>query len=75
MNTLELTLPTANTEDTLDIKYFIAAKLFEAGKLSIGQAADMSGLSKTSFAEIVGNYGVSIINYSAGEAVNDYAKL
>jgi len=43
---------------------FLASKLFEAGKLSLGEAADMAGLTKRTFAELLSEYGVSLINYS-----------
>jgi predicted nucleic acid-binding protein len=32
----------------------LAAKLYEAGKLTLGQAAEMAGLTKVAFAEILG---------------------
>ena len=37
---------------------FIASKLYESGKLSIGQAADMAGLTKRTFAELLPNFTV-----------------
>jgi predicted HTH domain antitoxin len=37
----------------------IASKLYEDGKLSSGQAAEVAGLSKKAFIEILGRYGVS----------------
>lgn len=44
---------------------FIAAKLYETGKISLGQAAEMTKLSKQTFAELLSDYGVSFINYSS----------
>ncbi|WP_256005855.1 UPF0175 family protein [Pedobacter deserti] len=40
---------------------FIAAQFYESGKLSLGQAADMARLSKRTFAELLSDYGVSLI--------------
>jgi predicted HTH domain antitoxin len=54
---------------------FLAAKLFEAGKLSLGQAAEMTGLSKKAFTEILKDYGVRYINYSLDDVLNDVKKL
>lgn len=54
---------------------FLAAKLFEAGKLSLGQAAIMTGLSKKSFVEILNDFGVTYINYSLDDILNDVKKL
>lgn len=57
--------------DEVETKKFLAAKLYEAEKLSLGQAAEMAGLSKTEFTEILSDYGVSLINYSSAEIVRD----
>ena len=38
-------------------------KLYETGKLSLGQAAKYAGYSKKAFMEILGKYGVSVFNY------------
>ncbi len=42
----------------------IASRLYEKGKLSLGQAAELVGLSKKTFLEVLGSYGVSVFNYS-----------
>jgi predicted HTH domain antitoxin len=64
MTTITLQLPDSLAEQEYDAVRFIAAKFYESGKLSLGQAAEMAGLSKSTFAELLGDYGVSIINYS-----------
>jgi predicted HTH domain antitoxin len=75
MTTLTLQVPHFLEENHLDTVRFIAAKLYEAGKLSLGQAAEMAGLSKPLFAEILSNYGVFYINYSAEDIFNDVARI
>ncbi len=50
---------------------FLAAKLYEAGKLSLGQAAELAGLSKTAFSEILSDFNVSLINYHPDEILRD----
>ena len=45
----------------------IAAKLYEKGKLSLGQAAELVGLTKREFMGELGKYGVSIF----GETLED----
>ena len=75
MTTLTLQVPDSLEENHLDTVRFIAAKLYEAGKLSLGQAAEMTGMSKSLFAEILSNYGVSYINYSAEDILNDVARI
>ncbi len=49
----------------------LATKLYERGKLSLGQAAEFVGLSKRAFMEILGDYGVSIFNYSGEDLEKD----
>lgn len=45
----------------------LAAKLYERGILSAGQAAEMVGLSKRAFVELLGKYGVSVFGYESLE--------
>jgi predicted HTH domain antitoxin len=49
----------------------IASRLYEKGKLSLGQAADLVGLSKRAFMEILGTYGVSVFNYPSSDLDRD----
>jgi len=50
-----------------DLSMIIAAKLYEDAILSAGQAAQMVGLSKRAFIEILGKYGVSIFSTSVSD--------
>ena len=72
---LTLTIPDELELDTKDVVKFLAAKLYESGKLSLGQAAGLAGFSKTAFAEILGDYGVSLFNYPVREIKRDAAKI
>jgi predicted HTH domain antitoxin len=71
--TLRLNVPDLSDMNEMDMQIFLAAKLFEAGKLSSGQAADLAGLSKRTFIEIVGKYGVSIFSQTEKELASDFA--
>lgn len=71
MKTLVLNLPSTIEVDEREIKNLIAAKLYEKGKMSLGQAAEFAGFSKRAFAEILGNYDVSIFNYPASDLESD----
>jgi predicted HTH domain antitoxin len=75
MNTIVLNVPDEMDFDAKETSRFLAAKLYEAGRLSLGQAAEVAGLSKTAFAEILGDYNVSLINYSVSEIQRDAAKI
>jgi predicted HTH domain antitoxin len=52
MTAITLEIPDSLAEYQNDTIRFIASKLYESGKLSLGQAADMAGLSKIAFSEI-----------------------
>lgn len=75
MTTLTLQVPDFLEKNHQDTVSFIAAKLYEAGKLSLGQAAEMTGLDKRTFAEALSNYGVSFINYTAEDILDDVARI
>ena len=67
---------TLNIPDTLDLDdrelaMLVATRLYEEGKLSLGQAAELAGLSKRTFAELLGNYNTSIFNYPASDLARD----
>ncbi|OAD21619.1 protein belonging to Uncharacterized protein family UPF0175 [Candidatus Thiomargarita nelsonii] len=55
-----------------EIAFILAAKLYEDGKLSLGQAAELAGVSKRTLMELLGNYDVSIFNYDAQEIEGDF---
>lgn len=67
MNTVEMkvSLPSTLSED--EARLLLAIKLYEVGKVSVGQAAKMAGLSKRAFMEMLGRYRVPVFNYSPDE--------
>jgi predicted HTH domain antitoxin len=75
MKNLILTIPENLDLNEREAKRFLAAKLFEAGKLSLGQAAELAELSKVAFAEILADYDVSLINYPASDIIKDAAQF
>jgi predicted HTH domain antitoxin len=50
----------------------LASKLYEKGVLSVGQAAQMTSLSKRTFMELLGHYQVSVLNYPAEDIMQDF---
>ena len=73
MRTVQLNIP-----DNLDLKDYdfsmiVASKLYEDAKLSAGQAAEMAGLSKRAFIEMLGKYGVSVFSTSISDLHSDIA--
>jgi len=69
MRTITIDLP--NSLELNDQEAKMGCKLYEMGKLSLGQAAELAGYSKRTFMELLSNYGVSIINYSPDELEQD----
>lgn len=62
MRTIQLQIPDSVEIGDRDAKMLLASRLYQTGKLSLGQAAEMLGLSKRAFMEILGDYEVSIFN-------------
>ena len=73
MDLLDLKIPTKANLDKNYVIRFLAAKLYESGKLSLAQAAQMVSMPTTDFAEILSQYGVSLFNYPASEIAGDAA--
>ena len=73
MKTLTVNLPDSKDFDNSDLSMLIASKLYEQGKLSLGQAAEVAGLTKRSFAELLSKYEVSVFNFPASEIAKDVA--
>jgi predicted HTH domain antitoxin len=71
VKTLTLNIPDTVDLDSREAAMLLAAKLYEQGRLSIGQAAELAGYSKRTFMELLGRYNVPIFNYDAGELAND----
>ncbi|HLS29492.1 MAG TPA: UPF0175 family protein [Flavobacteriaceae bacterium] len=71
MKTLTLNIPENLNLDDQELLMMLAAKLYEEKKLFLGQAAKLAGVSKRVFAELLGNFNVSIFNYSADELSKD----
>lgn len=71
MKTIQLNIPDTVDLNAREAKMLLASRLYEKGKLSLGQAAELVGLSKRAFMEILGDYDVSIYNFPTSELDND----
>ena len=71
MKKLSIEIPDTVELNENEVKIIIAGKLYEQGKLSIGQAADLAGFSKTAFIEIMGKFGFSLFSNSIKDLHHD----
>lgn len=71
MKTLTLNIPDNLDLDNNEVAMLVATKLYEQGKLSLGQAAEVVGLTKRTFAELLGKYNVSIFNFPSSDLSSD----
>jgi Uncharacterized small protein len=65
MGKLQIELPPEISEG--EARLLLAFKLYELGRLSLGQAARLAGYSKRAFMELLGRYGVPVIAYPPEE--------
>lgn len=75
MKSVTVNLPDEMKLDPKDVVKFLAAKLYEAGKLSLGHAADLASLSKVDFSEMLSDHNVSLFNYPASDIKRDSAQF
>ena len=73
MRTLHLHIPDSVDKNDSELTMMIAAKLYEDGTLSSGQAAELAGISKRTFIELLGKYGVSVFSTSLDDLESDIA--
>ena len=71
MKTLVLKIPDTLDLDDNEAAMLLASKLYEQGKLSLGQAAELAGYGKRTFMELLGKYNVPVFNYDPAELAND----
>jgi predicted HTH domain antitoxin len=72
MKTLSIKVPDNLEMDEQEAMLIITSKLFEQGKLTLGEAAEATGLSKRAYIEVLGIYGVSVFNLEAEDLASDY---
>ena len=71
MKSLTINIPNTADIDDNEARMSLASKLYERGKLTLGQAAELAGYSKETFMELLAEYNVDLINYPADELDED----
>ena len=64
-NVLEVELPSNLSED--EARLLLAIKLYEVGKVSLGQAAKLAGFSRRAFLAVLGRHKIPVFDYSPEE--------
>lgn len=71
MKTLVINIPNTADVDDKEARMSLASKLYERGKLTLGQAAELAGYSKETFMELLAEYNVAVVNYPVDELDED----
>ena len=66
-----VTFPVPDSVSESEARLLLALKLFETGRLSCGQAAELAGYSKRAFTQLLGRQRVPVFNYAADEVARD----
>ena len=69
---INIQLPEGLNLSPFDLSMMLASKLFEEGLITSGQGAEMTGLSKQAFLELLGKYGVSAFQSSPEDLEDDF---
>ena len=72
MTTMTIQVPEALEKEHDETIRLIAAKLYEAGKLTLGQAAEMCGMRKWGFPEILAKFNVDYFQYTSEDLINEF---
>ena len=67
MQTMEVMVPVPIGVSEADARYLLAVKLFETGRLSLGQAAELSGYSYRAFLEVLHQNKIPVVNYPSSD--------
>lgn len=72
MTTMTLNVPEELEKEHDDTVQFLAAKLYEAHKLSLKQAAEMCGINKWDFPEVLAKFNVPYFQYDGNDLLNEF---
>ena len=77
MNFLELKLPKTLIDDVSEkeMKLYLAIMLYKERKISIGQAADLAGLTLLDFTYELGKHKTSFTNITEGELEEELGRI
>lgn len=56
-----------------DARLMLSMKLFETGRLSLGQAAQMASYSKQGYMDVLGHHGIAVADYPSSDLAKETA--
>jgi predicted HTH domain antitoxin len=65
--------PFASFVDPDEGRLLMAIKLFEIGRATLGQAAELAGYTKAGFIDVLGHHGIPVLNSPAAELADEIA--
>lgn len=71
MKTLAIIFPESVESEEFELKMLLAGQLYERGKVTLGQASEIVGISKRTFIEVMGRFGFSLFGESAEDLKGD----
>jgi predicted HTH domain antitoxin len=54
-----------------ELRFLVAAKLYEMGRVTSGRAAEMAGMDRVPFLNELGRHRISVVNYSPEELTRE----
>ena len=72
MRTIQIKLPESVEMQDYDFLLAVASKLYLDCKLTLGQASQVAGVSKRTFIELLGKYGVSVFSEKLTDFKSDF---
>ncbi|HVW13870.1 MAG TPA: UPF0175 family protein [Mucilaginibacter sp.] len=75
MTTITLQVPDSLEKDHDETVRLIAAKLYEAGKVTLGQAAEMCGMKKWDFPAVLAKFDIPYFQYTAEDVIADVERI
>ncbi len=71
MSSVVINLPESVNMKAFDFTLYIVSKMYEDGMITAGQGAEIAGISKRTFLEVMGKYGVSVFGGSLDDLATD----
>jgi len=71
MKSFTINFPELVNVNEHEVKMIIAGEYYKRGYVTLGQAAEMAGISKRGFIETMGTYGYSVFGDDVDEIISD----